>query len=136
MCVNGSLIKTQEGDRRRRWTLETLDLAEFLWTDLDLAAWVIGALLGFSPRAVQIKAKAEGFIRRADRLRCARRGRKGINGREPMDLRYVILHPATRAGRDAAYYQSRWRSRRSQKVEHHTRNVSQVNPSTIAASKL
>lgn len=25
---------------------------------------------------------------------------------------------------------------RSQKVEHHTRNVSQVNPSTIAASKL
>ena len=68
------------------WSREDEDLAIFMRSELDLASWVIAAMLGRSTHAVQDKLKRLGAHRPEGR-RGSAFGRMGQNMRLPMALR-------------------------------------------------
>lgn len=68
------------------WSREDEELASFMREELDLASWVIGAMLGRNVYAVQDKLKRLG-VRRPEGRRGSAFGRMGQNNRPPMALR-------------------------------------------------
>ena len=71
-----------------RWSREDEDLAAFMRSELDLASWVIGKILGREACAVQ-KKLSNLKAHRPDGRRGSTFGRKGYNQRPPMALRRI-----------------------------------------------
>ena len=69
-----------------RWSREDEELAAFMRSELDLASWAIGAILGRNVYAVQQKLKQLGTHRPEGR-KGAPFGRMGNYQRPPMVIR-------------------------------------------------